>query len=174
LLGYLPFKIRKMLGDLHTMTKYLIPVFLLFLCFIMPVQIYVIGDGYGIGIQGAFYRYQVSSYGSSFIPVNQDANYVISGTYGGKTALSVFIWIIADVLLVFATILALIKVQYLEERMFKTICLFMMVSGVLFFISVMLQYGFFLHGAAGISIPFGVPLIIISGWFFYRARSALC
>jgi hypothetical protein len=137
----------------------------------MPIQIYVIGDGIGAGIQGAFYRYQISSYGTSFIPLSQDLNYIISGTYLGRTAISIFIWIIADFVLVCATILVLIKVQYFQDRKYKVICLFMIVSGFLFLISAMIQYGLFLHSLTGISIPFGVPLLLLSGCYLYRVRS---
>jgi len=155
------------------MTKYLIPIFLLFICFIMPIQIYSIGDGIGAGVQGAFYRYQDSSYGSSFIPVNRDVNYIITGIYGGKTALSTLSWLIGDIMLVFATVLSLMGEKDPDDRKIKIICSFLMVSGILFLISVMLQYGIFLHGDAGISMPFGVPLIVISSWYFFKMRSTL-
>ena len=153
------------------MTKYFLAIFLLFLCFIMPVQIYSIGDGYGAGIQGAFYRFQESPYGPSFIPVNQDVNYVISGIYSGKTALSILVWLIGDIILVFATIVALFGEKEPNARKIKIICSLLMASGCLFLISAMLQFGIFLHGVAGISIPFGVPLILISGWYFFKMRS---
>jgi hypothetical protein len=32
----------------------------------------------------------------------------------------------------------------------------------------MLQYGILLNGPAGISIPVGIPVIIILGWIQYR------
>ena len=137
----------------------------------MPVQIYNIGDGFGAGIQGAFYRFQESPYGPSFIPVNQDVNYVISGIYSGKTALSILVWLIGDIILVFATIVALFGEKEPNARKIKIICSLLMASGYLFLISAMLQFGIFLHGVAGISIPFGVPLILISGWYFFKMRS---
>lgn len=155
------------------MMKYLIPTFLLFLCFIMPIQIYIIGDGYGAGIQGAFYRYQESSYGSSFIPVNQEVNYIISGTYGGRTGLSILIWLIGDIMLVFATIVSLLKDPHLNDRKLKIVCSFLMVSGILFLASIIIQYGIFFQSVAGISIPFGVPLIFIFSWYIFKIRSGL-
>ena len=155
------------------MTRYLISLFLLFLCFFMPIQIYIIGDGIGAGVQGAFYRYQESSYGSSFITANQDVQYVTSGTYSGRTALSVLVWIAGDAMLVIATVVSLLGDPYPKDRKLKIICSLLMVSGIVFLISVMLQYGIFLHGVAGISIPFGVPLILISSWYFFKMRSAL-
>lgn len=155
------------------MTRYLLSAFLLFLCFFMPVQIYIIGDGIGAGVQGAFYRYQESSYGSSFITVSQDVQYVMSGTYIGKTALSVFVWIVGDVMLVIATILALIQDQVPQKRASKIICTFLISGGILFSLSILLQYGIFLNGTAGVAIPIGIPLILVFGYNFYKMRYVL-
>jgi hypothetical protein len=156
------------------MTRYLVPVFLLFLCFIMPVQIYIIGDGMGAGVQGAFYRYQISSYGTSFITVNQEVQYVTSGTYGGRTALSVLVWVMGDILLVIATILALTTLDRdPDKRRYTMICLLPIGSGVLFLFSAQFQYGFLLYGPAGIAIPFGVILMICAGLYFYTMKNTL-
>jgi len=158
---------------LYYMTRYLIPVFLLFLCFFMPVQIYIIGDGIGAGVQGAFYRYQGTSYGTSFITVCQDVQYVISGTYGGRTALSVLVWVIGDITLVITTILALIMDQNPDDRRSTLIYSLLIMSGVLFLISAQLQYGLWLYGAAGITIPFGVILMISAGWYFKTMKDTV-
>ncbi len=154
------------------MTRYLIPVFLLFLCFFMPIQIYTVGDGIGAGIQGAFYRYQVTSYGTSFITVSQDVQYVISGMYDGRTAASNLGWVIGDALLIIATILSLIDDKCSNMRRVITVCSLLIMSGIVFFISAQLQYGLFLCGAAGIAMPFGVVLIIGAGCYFYMMRSS--
>jgi CHASE2 domain-containing sensor protein len=139
----------------------------------MPLQIYMIADGIGAGIQGAFYRYQVTSYGTSFITVNQDAQYVISGMYEGRTALSIISWIFGDALIVIATIMALLHDQSSNAQRLKAICSLLIMSGVLFLMSAQLQYGLFLYGAAGIVIPFGIVLIICAGGYFYMIRSLI-
>lgn len=153
------------------MTRFLIPVFLLFLCFFMPIQIYTVGDGIGAGIQGAFYRYQVTSYGTSFITVSQDVQYVISGMYDGRTAASNLGWVIGDAILIIATILSLINDKCSNTRRTITICSLLIMSGIVFLISAQLQYGLLLYGAAGIAMPFGVVLIIGAGCYFYMMRS---
>ena len=155
------------------MTRYLVSIFLLFLCFIMPVQIYTIGDGIGAGVQGAFFRYQESSYGTNLITIIQEVQYVTSGIYEGRTALSVFIWVMGDIMLVIATILALTLDREPDKRRFATICVSLILSGIYFLISAQLQYGLLLHGAAGIAIPFGVILMIWTGWFFYTKKDIL-
>jgi hypothetical protein len=155
------------------MTRYLVSVFLLLLCFIMPVQIYVIGDGIGAGVQGAFFRYQESSYGTNLITINQEVQYVISGIYDGRTALSVFVWVMGDIMLVIATILALTLDRESDKRRFATICVSLILSGIYFLISAQLQYGLLLHGAAGAGIPFGIILMIWAGWYFYTKKDIL-
>jgi hypothetical protein len=150
------------------MMRFLISVFLLALCFFMPIQIYIIGDGIGAGVQGAFYRYQESSYGSSFITVNQELQYVLSGSYSGRTALSVLVWIVGDVVLVIATILALIQNQDPQKRTSKIIYLSLISGAILFFISIVLQYGILLKSTAGVAIPVGTPLILVFGYYFYK------
>ncbi len=155
------------------MTRYLVPVFLLFLCFIMPVQIYIIGDGIGAGVQGAFFRYQESSYGTNLITINQEVQYVTSGIYEGRTALSVFAWVMGDVMLVIATILALTLDQESDKRRFEMICVSLILSGICFLISAQLQYGLLLHGAAGAAFPFGIILLIWAGWYFYTKKDIL-
>ncbi|MCX6689215.1 MAG: hypothetical protein NTZ39_05955 [Methanoregula sp.] len=133
----------------------------------MPIQIYSIGDVYGAGIQGAFYRYQESSLGSSFIPITQDLHYVTSGNYYGQTAVSILVWTAGDILLVLATILSLMKEQKIVDTKSKIVYSLLITSGMVFLISIMFQYGIFLYGIAGISIPLGIPLIIISGMYFF-------
>jgi hypothetical protein len=138
----------------------------------MPVQIYSIGDGIGAGVQGAFYRYQESSYGASFNTINRDIGYVTSGDYGGRTALSVLVWVMGDIMLVIATILALTMDRERDKRRSTMICSLLIVSGMLFLISAQLQYGLLLYGPAGVAMPFGVFLMICSGWYFYSMRSS--
>jgi hypothetical protein len=132
----------------------------------MPIQIYVIGDGIGAGIQGAFYRYQVTSYGSSFITGIQDIQYVTSGTYTGRTALSIFVWIIGDIVLVITAVLALINYKNIDKWKITKICSLLIVSGVFFLISAQLQYGLLLYGMSGAVFPIGFVLIICVSWYF--------
>jgi hypothetical protein len=145
--------------------KILIGFLLLLLCFILPLHIYIIGGNLGAGIQGAFFRFQVTGIGDSFIFLNQDLGYVITGIYTGKTALSILVWIIADILLLFGTALYLIEPGERTVHISKKTGLFIIASGGIFLLSCFIQYGYFLHGVAGTSIPVGVPLIVISGWF---------
>ena len=138
---------------------------LLPLCFILPLHIYIIGDNLGAGIQGAFFRFQVTAFGNSFGFLNQDLEYIITGIYTGKTIVSTLLWIIAGVFLLFGTAISLIQPYERTPRFIKKPGLFIIAGGILFLISCIVQYGYLFHGAAGISIPVGVPLLLVSGWF---------
>jgi hypothetical protein len=39
------------------------------------------------------------------------------------------------------------------------------------FLGCILQYGVLLHSQAGFSIPIGVPVVIILGWYLYREKA---
>jgi hypothetical protein len=147
--------------------KMLVGFIVLVLCFILPLNIYIIGDNLGAGIQGAFFRFQVTGYGDSFIFLNQELGYVITGIYMGKTALSILFWIIADALLLLGTTFCLMQPGERTIPVIKNTGIFFIAGGILFLISCIIQYGFFFHGDAGTSIPIGVPLILISGWFIH-------
>jgi hypothetical protein len=145
--------------------KILIGFLLLLLCFILPLHIYIIGDNLGAGIQGAFFRFQVTGFGDSFGYLNQDLGYIITGIYTGKTALSILAWTIADVFLLLGTAVCFIEPDERTVHIVNKNGLFIIAGGIMIFVSCIVQYGYFLHGAAGTSIPVGVPLMIISGWF---------
>lgn len=146
------------------------PIYLLILCFILPLNFFIIGEDMGIGMQGAFYRYQVTGYGTGFFPLTQDLSYIISGIYEGKTALSVVIWAIAAVFLAIATTLALITYIEPADKRANIVCFLMAFAGVGFLISVIIQYGPFLQGPAGLSIPFEVPALLLFSIFGYKMR----
>jgi hypothetical protein len=135
--------------------------------FLLPLQIFIIGENDGIGIQGSTYRYQITSYGTSFIPIPREIGYVLSGTYSGKTALSVFFWVAGTTVLactlVFTNIYASNdKIEYFQQLFYGLIA-----SCVLYLGSCIIQYGVFFRGPAGISFPVGIIAVLIWVTFFY-------
>jgi len=136
---------------------------------ILPMNIYVIGDWLGTGIQWALFRYQQTYLGTSLIPVSNDFRYVLDGIMGGRSGVSVLIWCAGAVMLV-AAVFLFIYSQYMEpdSRWSSYPPLVSMVAGILFFLSCIVQYGVLLHSQAGFSIPIGVPIVIILGWYLYR------
>ena len=83
----------------------LLDLILHFLLFLIPVNIYMIGDGIGAGIQWSLFRYQSTYLGISIITVLKDLNYVLTGEIAGKTAISLTIWILGAVVLIFSLLL---------------------------------------------------------------------
>jgi len=70
------------------MTRLLLPLLLQFLLFFIPVNIYLIGDGLGAGIQWSLFRYQVTYMGTSLILASRDLTYVLTELMGGREAVS--------------------------------------------------------------------------------------
>jgi hypothetical protein len=138
---------------------------LLSFCFFIPLHVYTIGADQGIGIQGSFYRYQETEYGSMLITMMQDIWYVTSGMYSGRTAFSIVLWVTGSIFLVIATLITLIKPNIFNQYN-STVSGFLLIgAGILYVISCIAQFGPFFHGSAGISFPFGGFLLIIFGIF---------
>ena len=72
---------------------------------ILPMNIYVIGDWLGTGIQWALFRYQQTYLGTSLIPVSNDFRYVLDSMIGGRSGISVLVWCVGAVMVVAAVFL---------------------------------------------------------------------
>jgi hypothetical protein len=130
-------------------------------CFILPIQVYLIGGNAGFGIETALFRYQITNQGNSLIPLTTDISYVTGGIYTGRTALSVVLWITGALLLIFTTIFSLIYAWQITSKQIRIIKFALAGSGILFLMSCIFQYGLFLQGAAGVSMPIGILVIIL-------------
>jgi hypothetical protein len=137
-------------------------------CFILPLQVYLIGGNAGFGIETSLFRYQVTSQGNSLILITTDLSYIIWGIYTGRTAASVGLWIFGTLLLVITTIFSLIHAWEMKRAQIRAIKFSLAGSGILFLVSCMFQYGLFLHGPAGVSIPIG---ILVVGFLVYLVHS---
>jgi hypothetical protein len=134
--------------------KYIYP-----LLFIIPLNFFIIGNSIGIGVQWAFFRYQDSYLGSSFIPVTNDIGYILNGVLTGKTVISEILIIIAAIGFIIAFLILLSNYSHaIQISGIITIA-----NGIFLLISTMVQYGPWLHGASGESMPIGVPLILVIG-----------
>ena len=107
------------------------------------------------------------------IPITREVNFVMSGTYTGRTALSIEFWTLATILLACTTIYSFIHLsdrrrKYLNGVLFSLGC-----SCALFLASCMAQYGILLSGPAGISIPLGIVLVIFWLIVVYKYPSLL-
>jgi len=81
------------------MTRFNIPSIIPWLLLVIPINIYVIGDWLGAGVQWSLFRYQQTYLGSNLILINQDIQYILDGFISGKTTLSVLFWITAVIFL---------------------------------------------------------------------------
>ena len=143
--------------------KFILAGTLLLFCFVIPLHVYSIGADQGIGIQGTFYRYQVTGYGSMMINMVQDILYVISGTYSQRTIVTIILWVTGSIFLVFATLINLIRPDNFNLYN-STVTGFLLIGAGLFYVvSCMVQFGPFFHGGAGISLPFGGFLLMVLG-----------
>lgn len=138
--------------------------------FILPLQCYIIGNDMGVGIQGAVYRYQMSDQGNSLITITRELGYVTSGTYEGRTAFSIIFWTIGSAILFLITLLSLMYANRLTTRDIQVITLGLGISGISYLVSCFFQYGLFLSGPAGISLPIGVILMLLIALsiYFYK------
>jgi hypothetical protein len=140
---------------------YFMGIFLL----VFPIQIYIIGDGLGVGIQSAVLNYRSTYLGTSLTDAFIELNYALSGTIQGKTAVSIMAWF-AGFLLLLLGLIALILEGYQAEPRVRRAGYLYMIAGFFFLASVLIQYGPWLSGPAGISVPIGVPLILYFGWWY--------
>lgn len=140
---------------------YIIALLTCLIFFTFPFQIFIIGTDTGIGIQGAVYRYQITTYGNSLIPLTKEIMYIINGVYGWKTSLSVIVWALGTLLLAITTVFALIYASVERSDYSSQIFLGIIGSCACYLISIILQYGILFFGPAGISIPAGIFLLLI-------------
>jgi len=143
------------------MRRFVVPLLLLVIFFLFPLQVFIIGSETGIGIQGAVYRYQVTGYGNSLIPITTEIMYIVNGNYSGKTALSVILWALGTALLAITTWFGLVYADGSMPDYPRQIGLGLVGSCVCYLLSCIAQYGFFFQSSAGTSLPVGIGLILL-------------
>lgn len=150
------------------MNKYYLFIIFSLLVFIVPIHFFIIGDNYGYGIQGFFYRYQEAPQGVSFIPLTNEIGYVTSGLIDGKSGLSILSWAFGSLLFYSSFFIFLYKFHELNKSHYKYISYLIFISIGSLLISSFLQYGLFFVGPAGISILIGIPFLFFFGWVLYQ------
>jgi len=134
-----------------------------FVIFLIPVNVYMIGDWLGTGVQWILFRYQSTYLGDSIFNVGKDLMYVVNGDLGGKTSVAWTIWFIAAVILVLSLVVNLIG--YLKDADGGRIAGILVLAGsVLLLSSDLIQYGALFTGPGGFCIPVGIPLLLGFGW----------
>lgn len=151
-------------------TKRSIVTLLLALTLILPMNIYIIGDAIGAALQFPLLRYQQTYLGDGVITVLRDFDYVTSGTITGRSALSILLWILGTLLLVAAIIYFAARRQEGYESFRTPLSLLVGGAGGAYLASCFAQYGFTLHGPAGLAVPVGVPLIFAIAAYILKAE----
>jgi len=149
------------------MTRFRLLITLQWLLFLIPLNIYVIGDRWATGIQWAVFRYQTSFMGNSLILLNRDLSYIQTGVLTGKSAIPIILWFTGAILLVIALLLTIFAWINEDPAVLKKSAALIIAGGLLFLLAMFVQYGPLLHGGKGFSIPFGVPLVFFTGWCVY-------
>jgi hypothetical protein len=135
-------------------------VLIAYLAFLLvPLNVYLIGERLGAGIQWAFFRYQDSYMGSSIITISRDFEFVNIGIYSGKSALMVYLWGAGIVVLLLFLIILLVRWKTVPFKP-QWYGIGLVISGLFFLASSISQYGITLSGPAGFVVPFGVPIMI--------------
>ena len=152
------------------MNRYRIPLVLQILVFIIPINIYVIGDWLGTGIQWALFRYQQTYLGNSLITITKDITYVLTGVIGGRSGISFMLWATGVLLFIIAAILVICANVYEDTSLVRKASLVTITGAVFLTGSVIMQYGIFFSSQSGFAIPIGIPVIFILGWWMYQEK----
>jgi hypothetical protein len=151
-------------------TKRSVVISLLALTLILPVNIYIIGDAIGAALQFPLLRYQQTYLGNGVITVLCDLDYVASGIITGRSALSILLWVCGTLLLVAGIVYFAARRQEGYESFRKPLSFLVGGAGGAYLASCFAQYGFTLHGPAGLAIPVGVPLIVAIAVYILKAE----
>ncbi|MGA2162447.1 MAG: hypothetical protein ABSG28_09700 [Methanoregula sp.] len=151
-------------------SPYAVPLILQCILFLIPINIFVIGDWLAIGVQWELFRYLQSYLGNSFIFFTGDINFITSGAITGRSALATGFNVTASAFLLL--VLCFLLYVYLKKSSayFKAAAIITIIGGCLFLLSDMIQYGVLFHGPAGFTIPIGVPIILFFGGWMYRMK----
>lgn len=137
--------------------------------FLIPVNIYLIGNGLAAGIEWILFRYQQSYLGNSIILFYKYLGYISSGILTGRSAFAAGISFTASVLLLLSLILFLHVAIKKSSKLIKSGAILTIIGGLLFLISDMIQYGIVCYGPNGFILPVGVPCILVAGgWIATR------
>ena len=131
--------------------------------FILPINVFLIGDFFGAGLQFPLIRIQETHLGWSIIFIWREFWYVANGVITGRSAFSIHLWIGGVLLLVTAAVL-LNSNRGHETRgvtVYGLACALLMGSTIV-------QYGPLFSGPAGVCVPIGLPLLVVIGYILWK------
>ncbi len=148
------------------------------LLFVLPQTLYTIGrdpDLLAVGIRFPLFRWQEGFGRTSIISVVRELQYIINRNVGspwGRTAIATYIWL-AGVILLFAAAALVISWHYLDNPDHaRYIGPLLFITGSLFLVWGLVQYGPFFSGPSGYFIPVGVPILWYCAYQFMQDAKA--
>ena len=111
------------------------------------------GNNFGKGIQWVFFRYQVTILGNKFTPILNSITYEPFESILGVGIL----FLVVSYILLF----------YRMKGSIKKAGLLTVIGGMLILCSCIVQYDILFSGPEGVSIPVGIPLILVLGFLMY-------
>jgi len=153
---------------MRKLSPFAVPLILQCCLFLVPVNILVIGDWLGTGVQWGLFRYIQSYIGNSLIFFTSFITYIANGTLTGRSALAAGFDVAASACLILALCILLFVYLKRSAGYVKAAAIVTIAAGCLFLLADMIQYGILFSGPAGFAIPIGVPVILVCGWWMYR------
>jgi hypothetical protein len=144
-------------------------VILHFVLFLIPISVYGIGNGLGIGVRWIFFRYQETAIGANLTNILQDASYIGAGVIQEQSAVSYLLWVAGATLLVVSLLNLLNDIDRKKETRRRSGIL-VATAGIVLLLSMMAEYGVTLQGPAGFEIPFSLPLVWLVAWWVYQTH----
>jgi len=118
------------------------------------------GNNTGVGIQWPFFRFEITPAGMGFFPITNSLLFVQPGI----SAISQFFLFFGVVSLV----ISYVMLYYRATKTAREAGLLTLLGAILILCSSITEHGVFFSGPAGISVPVGVPLILVLGIMMYR------
>ncbi len=145
------------------MEKYRTSLILQCLIFLIPLNIYMWGDWLLISVQWAFFRFQQSELGNSLIIGYKEILYIYFGQNTGIFNIAAaYLWAIGTIILVIGLIITIYAYIEKKSSVLKKASFFTIGGGIFLALSAACRF------QGGFSIPIGVPVILIIGWWIYH------
>jgi hypothetical protein len=139
---------------------------LIFQCliFLIPLNIYMWGDWILVSVQWALFRYMQTPYGDSLILGYKDILYIVQGQSTGLYNIgSAVFWTAGVLILLAGLIITIVAFTREASDKLKTASYFTLAGGIFLGFSALCRFN------GGFAIPIGVPIILIIGWWMYKA-----
>ena len=122
------------------------------------------GDWILVSVQWALFRYMQTPYGDSLILGYKDILYILQGQSTGLYNIgSAVFWTMGVLILLASLIITIVALTREESDKLKTASYFTLAGGIFLGFSALCRFN------GGFAIPIGVPIILIIGWWMYKA-----